>query len=100
MKVYQERLKIYTPEDDSAKEDLGWKTGPLSRHPNHNDFDSGDSSYWLPLLLAYKHKIATLDQHLRQRQKQVIKAENDLKDQLDEQNRLMQQIDDKHAEAD
>ena len=81
-------------------QDIGWQIGSMSRHPNYNEFDKDDSTYWLPLMLAYKHKIATLDQHLRQRQKQTIKADNDLKDQLDHQTRLLQQISDKHAEAD
>lgn len=66
MRLYQERLNIYFQGEEKGGEEL---IQPLLMKigltkPNSEEFIKKDYNYLLPLLVAYKHKLSTLDKHV------------------------------------
>jgi hypothetical protein len=97
MRLYQQRLGIYGANDDKPAEEtqdplmikLGLKNGGFE------ELMKKDYNYLLPLFTAYKHKLNTLDQHLTQRYRQVVRHDHELNNQLQIQQTLVDQIDKK-----
>jgi hypothetical protein len=66
MRLYQERLNIYFHGEEKGGEEL---IEPLLAKigltkPGSEEFIKKDYNYLLPLLVAYKHKLNTLDKHV------------------------------------
>lgn len=66
MRLYQERLNIYFQGEEKGGEELIqpllMKIGLMK--PDSEEFIKKDYNYLLPLLVAYKHKLSTLDKHV------------------------------------
>ena len=66
MRIYQERLNIYFQGEEKGGQEL---IQPLLvkiglTKPDTEEFIKKDYNYLLPLLVAYKHKLNTLDKHV------------------------------------
>lgn len=102
LRLYEERLGYEIPEFDSTQKEgyrniydmmginPGTKKSPILTELG---FD-----YFTPLIIAYQKKIEFLEHHLKDKYSQLIKQDGDVKTQVELQQKLADQLEDKYKQ--
>ena len=104
MKLYQERLNLFADagfqeNQEESVDPLLEKLGFARNGDETGGLTKKDYNYLMPLLVAYKHKLSVLDKHLTERYKLLVRRDNDLTSQMEIQQKIIDQIENKQQEA-